>query len=75
MRTRSEMHIFNSEVIDPDNTINILRKEKTNIMHYEILTRILFVYAKLNPGIGYVQGFIHYKGMNEILAPFYYVFL
>lgn len=31
------------------------------------LTRLLFIYAKLNPGIGYVQG------MNEILAPLLYV--
>ena len=29
---------------------------------------MVFVYAKLNPGIRYVQG------MNEILAPIYYVF-
>ena len=25
-------------------------------MHYEILTRILFIYAKLNNGLKYVQG-------------------
>lgn len=36
-------------------------------LHWEALERILFIYAKLNPGIGYVQG------MNEILAPLYYV--
>eukprot|EP01091_Cochliopodium_minus_P006032 TRINITY_DN15916_c0_g1_i1.p1 TRINITY_DN15916_c0_g1~~TRINITY_DN15916_c0_g1_i1.p1 ORF type:complete len:355 (+),score=74.85 TRINITY_DN15916_c0_g1_i1:42-1106(+) len=36
--------------------------------NYEALRRILFVYAKLNPGIGYVQG------MNEVLAVLYYVF-
>jgi len=36
--------------------------------HYDAMLRILFVYAKLNPGIRYVQG------MNEILAPIYYVF-
>ncbi|CAD8135682.1 unnamed protein product [Paramecium octaurelia] len=36
--------------------------------HYDVLTRILFIYAKLNPAIRYVQG------MNEILAPLYYVF-
>lgn len=36
--------------------------------HREVLGRILFVYAKLNPGIRYVQG------MNEILAPLYFVF-
>lgn len=36
--------------------------------HWEAIERILFIYAKLNPGVGYVQG------MNEILAPIYYVF-
>lgn len=36
--------------------------------HFDVLTRILYVYAKLNPAIRYVQG------MNEILAPFYHVF-
>ncbi|XP_024382453.1 uncharacterized protein [Physcomitrium patens] len=34
----------------------------------EALKRILFIFAKLNPGIRYVQG------MNEVLAPLYYVF-
>ncbi|GAB4851888.1 hypothetical protein Ancab_031287 [Ancistrocladus abbreviatus] len=34
----------------------------------EALKRILIVFAKLNPGIRYVQG------MNEILAPLFYVF-
>jgi hypothetical protein len=35
--------------------------------HYLAVKRILFIYAKLNPGIGYVQG------MNEILGPLYYI--
>lgn len=30
--------------------------------------RALFIFAKLNPGITYVQG------MNEIYAPLYYIF-
>jgi hypothetical protein len=34
----------------------------------EALRNILIVFAKLNPGIRYVQG------MNEILAPLFYVF-
>ncbi|KAL9251886.1 TBC1 domain family member 13-like protein [Drosera capensis] len=34
----------------------------------ESLRRILIVFAKLNPGIRYVQG------MNEILAPLFYIF-
>ena len=36
--------------------------------HSDALSRILFLYAKLNPGILYIQG------MNEILAVLYYVF-
>lgn len=36
--------------------------------HADVLSRILFIYAKLNPGVQYVQG------MNEILAPIYYCF-
>jgi hypothetical protein len=35
-------------------------------LHWEAIERILFIYAKLNPGVGYVQG------MNEILGPIYY---
>ncbi|KAI2801751.1 hypothetical protein RDWZM_000771 [Blomia tropicalis] len=36
--------------------------------HWQVVARILFIYAKLNPGQGYVQG------MNEIIGPLYYVF-
>lgn len=36
--------------------------------HWEVVERILFLYAKLNPGQGYVQG------MNEIIGPIYYTF-
>uniref|UniRef100_A0A182PPE3 TBC1 domain family member 13 n=1 Tax=Anopheles epiroticus TaxID=199890 RepID=A0A182PPE3_9DIPT len=36
--------------------------------HWEVVERMLFLYAKLNPGQGYVQG------MNEIIGPIYYVF-
>ena len=35
--------------------------------HWEVVERVLFIYAKLNPGQGYVQG------MNEIVGPIYYV--
>jgi len=34
---------------------------------YDYMTRILFVFARLNPKVEYVQG------MNEILAPIFYV--
>lgn len=36
--------------------------------HWEVVERILFLYAKLNPGQSYVQG------MNEIIGPIYYAF-
>ena len=36
--------------------------------HADVLARILFIYAKLNPGVKYVQG------MNEILATLYFCF-
>lgn len=36
--------------------------------HYVTITRILFIYAKKNPEISYVQG------MNEIIATLYYCF-
>ncbi|KAL5012953.1 hypothetical protein ScPMuIL_011504 [Solemya velum] len=36
--------------------------------HWEVLERILFLFSKLNPGLGYVQG------MNEIVGPIYYTF-
>jgi len=34
----------------------------------EALKNILIIFAKLNPGVKYVQG------MNELLAPLFYVF-
>uniref|UniRef100_A0A1B6E710 Rab-GAP TBC domain-containing protein n=1 Tax=Clastoptera arizonana TaxID=38151 RepID=A0A1B6E710_9HEMI len=36
--------------------------------NWEVVERMLFLYAKLNPGQGYVQG------MNEIIGPIYYAF-
>ncbi|KJP88173.1 hypothetical protein AK88_02120 [Plasmodium fragile] len=35
--------------------------------HYDLLCRILFIYAKTHPYVKYVQG------MNEILAPLYFI--
>jgi len=55
-RTFPHLHFFNSGATD------------VPTKHYEALRRILFMYAKLNPGVGYVQG------MNEILGPIYYIF-
>ncbi|CAO3676472.1 unnamed protein product [Umbelopsis ramanniana] len=41
---------------------------KIQDLHWEAIERLLFIYVKLNPGVGYVQG------MNELLGPIYYVF-
>ncbi|CAB4427937.1 unnamed protein product [Rhizophagus irregularis] len=46
---------------------SIIRDDDCEVdLHWEAIERILFIYAKLNPGVGYVQG------MNEILGPIYY---
>lgn len=36
--------------------------------HADVLARILYFYAKLNPGLQYIQG------MNELLVPIYFAF-
>ncbi|XP_023033207.1 TBC1 domain family member 13 isoform X2 [Drosophila willistoni] len=46
---------------------NYAAMEEGQEAHWEVVQRILFLYAKLNPGQGYVQG------MNEIVGPIYYV--
>ncbi|KAI8057877.1 rab-GTPase-TBC domain-containing protein [Syncephalis plumigaleata] len=43
------------------------RRQYRSDLHWEVAERLLFIYAKLNPGVSYVQG------MNEILAPIYWV--
>lgn len=42
--------------------------QKGQEANWEVVERMLFIYAKLNSGQGYVQG------MNEIIGPIYYVF-
>eukprot|EP00899_Mesostigma_viride_P012146 jgi/Mesvir1/20932/Mv08003-RA.1 len=54
-RTHPDMHFFN-------------QGDECAHENQEALKRALFVFAKLNPGIRYVQG------MNEVLAPLFYVF-
>ncbi|KAL5702804.1 hypothetical protein ACHQM5_027972 [Ranunculus cassubicifolius] len=55
MRTHPDMHFFSGDS----------SSAKSN---QEALRRILIIFAKLNPGIRYVQG------MNEVLAPLFFVF-
>ncbi|KAJ4968091.1 hypothetical protein NE237_014792 [Protea cynaroides] len=54
-RTHPDMHFFSGDS-------SLARSNQ------EALKKILIVFAKLNPGIRYVQG------MNEVLAPLFYVF-
>jgi len=55
-------------------TLKKVRNEDYEILpdgqeaHWQVVERILFTFAKLNPGIAYVQG------MNEIIGPLYYTF-
>ena len=43
-------------------------KKNYIITHADVMSRILFIYARLNPAVVYVQG------MNEVLATLYYCF-
>eukprot|EP01127_Copromyxa_protea_P008913 TRINITY_DN2058_c0_g1_i1.p1 TRINITY_DN2058_c0_g1~~TRINITY_DN2058_c0_g1_i1.p1 ORF type:complete len:439 (+),score=94.77 TRINITY_DN2058_c0_g1_i1:122-1318(+) len=79
-RTFPHLHFFQqqSSVVSPSNLkLNKLHGKTrlttaemplTTNIHYQALRSILFMWAKLNPGIAYVQG------MNEIIAPIYYNF-
>ena len=71
--TREKMHCKNHCPADDDDGGGIVDTEifsslQDDEFHWQVLARILFIYAKLNPGQGYVQG------MNEIIGPIYYVF-
>jgi len=56
---------YGDEAEDNKYTRDVIKND-TIEKHFDVLARILFIYARLNPGIGYVQG------MNEVLAPIYY---
>ncbi|XP_025414226.1 TBC1 domain family member 13 [Sipha flava] len=57
-----------SQKPEPINTSEFKPLDEGSEAHWEVVERILFVYYKLNPGQGYVQG------MNEIIGPIYYCF-
>lgn len=59
---------FQINLITKSANHNYEAMEEGSEAHWEVVQRILFLYAKLNPGLGYVQG------MNEIIGPIYYVF-
>lgn len=83
-RTRAQMSFFFMPVDPNDDISNVdiafkadqIReptKQGKNVeykfeTHCDVLTRILFIYAKQYPELRYIQG------MNEILAPLYYQF-
>lgn len=43
------------------------KEKQRKSYRYDYMTRILYIYSKLNPKVQYVQG------MNEILAPIFYL--
>eukprot|EP00878_Enallax_costatus_P018401 GHUV01019370.1.p1 GENE.GHUV01019370.1~~GHUV01019370.1.p1 ORF type:complete len:374 (+),score=126.28 GHUV01019370.1:171-1292(+) len=55
MRTHPDMHFFSGDTEEAE-------------QHRREMKRCLFMFAKLNPGLRYIQG------MNELLAPVYYMF-
>lgn len=76
-RTFPHLHFF--QVVKPEeknpqgglDSRNPHAARQSDVMqnqHYKALRNILFMWAKLNPGIAYVQG------MNEVLGPIYYTF-
>jgi len=72
-RTRPEMEFFarhlsgdGAHIIRASCTIEHINLFKP-VCHYDMLARILLLYAWLNPGLKYVQG------MNEICAPLYFL--
>ena len=82
-RTRSDLDFF-TDAVDPskrkfkeqlraqaeNKRADLCGSDRVNYIetHADVLMKILFIYAKLNPGICYVQG------MNEILATLYICF-
>lgn len=74
MPADSSLEISNEEIaLKADYTIEYTKLSKSKInkdfeSHGDVLTRILFVFAKEYPSIRYVQG------MNEVLAIIYYQF-
>ncbi|URD84136.1 TBC [Musa troglodytarum] len=60
--------LMRSEITHDEHPLSLGKTSVWNQFFQEALRHILIIFAKLNPGIRYVQG------MNEILAPLFYVF-
>lgn len=65
LQTRSVPTPDEIDCVSP--SVILPRPEEHSQQHWEVIERILFVYSKLNPAVGYVQG------MNEMLCPIYFV--
>lgn len=61
VRTHSMMNFFQQEV----KSVRVYSNKPTK--HLDILNRILYVWAKVNGSVRYVQG------MNELIAPLYFL--
>jgi len=69
----NELYLMKKSCIYQDSTLVYTKGRKStdllhNEIHSDVLERILYIYAKINKDVGYVQG------MNAILAPIYYCY-
>ena len=69
----NELYLMKKSCIYQDSTLVYTKGRKStdllhNEIHSDVLERILYIYAKINKDVGYVQG------MNAILAPTYYCY-
>eukprot|EP01060_Flectonema_neradi_P029950 TRINITY_DN4255_c0_g1_i1.p1 TRINITY_DN4255_c0_g1~~TRINITY_DN4255_c0_g1_i1.p1 ORF type:complete len:454 (+),score=88.41 TRINITY_DN4255_c0_g1_i1:86-1363(+) len=69
-RTMPSLHFFNSDSGDYENLMRAIETSNgaTFTRNQQHLRRLLFLFAKLNPGLGYVQG------MNELAGHLFYTF-
>ncbi|THU56071.1 hypothetical protein C4D60_Mb11t13400 [Musa balbisiana] len=68
LETGGRGFLMRSEITHEEHPLSLGKTSVWNQFFQEALRHILIIFAKLNPGIRYVQG------MNEILAPLFYVF-
>jgi hypothetical protein len=69
----NDLYLLKKSCIYQDSTLVYTKGRKSNDLlhkeiHSDVLERILYIYAKTNKDVGYVQG------MNAILAPIYYCY-
>eukprot|EP01128_Nolandella_sp_AFSM9_P012792 TRINITY_DN9623_c0_g1_i1.p1 TRINITY_DN9623_c0_g1~~TRINITY_DN9623_c0_g1_i1.p1 ORF type:complete len:303 (-),score=67.63 TRINITY_DN9623_c0_g1_i1:721-1629(-) len=69
-RTFPHLHFFQTRELDEVEDLSPQHERMLALKnpHYRAMRAILFMWAKLNPGVSYVQG------MNELLGPIYYLF-